>query len=150
MDRAFRGVAVGLMAMFILLAWAILVVPAGLLVKLIMFFALTASAFGITLVMTTESPVADAVLTAPWADEEAVPPAAGSETEAGETPSQSGRPRRTRSAVRARGAGGERTRRRQPRPRPQGRPRAGRLRATEADLVYRKLSHGIGLVRCHQ
>lgn len=95
--------------MFILLAWAILVVPAGLLVKLIMFFALTASAFGITLVMTTESPVADAVLKAPWADEEAVPPAAGSETEAGETPSQSGRPRRTRSAVRARGAGGERT-----------------------------------------
>lgn len=110
MDRAFRGVAVGLVAMFILLAWAILVVPAGLLVKLIMFFALTASSFGITLVMTTESPVADAVLKAPWADEEVQAPEAVPAAGGEEAPDEPARARGARRAAAAREAGDRRAR----------------------------------------
>lgn len=110
MDRVFRGVAAGLVAMFILLAWAILAIPAGLLVKLIMFFALTASAFGITLVMTTESPVADAVLKAPWADEEIQALETRPAGEEDEAPAEPTRARRVREGAAARGAGGRRAR----------------------------------------
>ncbi|BAS28948.1 hypothetical protein [Limnochorda pilosa] len=92
MDRALGGVAVGLAAVFVLLAWGVLVAPAGLLVKLLMFLMLTAATFAVTLVMTTESPLADAVLKPPedvvgaWAGE--AEPAAGeaASEEAAEAP----------------------------------------------------------------
>lgn len=110
MDRVFRGVAAGLVAMFVLLAWAILAIPAGLVVKLIMFFALTASAFGITLVMTTESPVADAVLKAPWADDENQALEDHPVGEGEEEPAEAARASRAREGAAARGAGGRRAR----------------------------------------
>lgn len=67
--------------MFVFLTWGILVTPASLLVKLVMFFLLSASAFGITLIMTTESPLADAVLKAPWDEETVEVDDAGTERE---------------------------------------------------------------------
>ncbi|MBO2519247.1 MULTISPECIES: hypothetical protein [Limnochorda] len=120
MERAFRVVAAGLIAMFILLAWAIVAIPGSLLVKLILFFVLTASAFGITLVMTTESPVADAVLRPPWADEAAGGPAPSDDDGAGAPAAKPVRARARRAAEE--GGDGE----------PVGAPAAGRAQGDEA------------------
>jgi len=119
-ERAFRVVAAGLIAMFILLAWAIVAIPGSLLVKLILFFVLTASAFGITLVMTTESPVADAVLRPPWADEAAGGPAPSDDDGAGAPAAKPVRARARRAAEE--GGDGE----------PVGAPAAGRAQGDEA------------------
>lgn len=120
MERAFRVVAAGLIAMFILLAWAIVAIPGSLLVKLILFFVLTASAFGITLVMTTESPVADAVLRPPWADEAAGGPTPSDDDGAGAPAAKPVRARARRAAEE--GGDGE----------PVGAPAAGRAQGDEA------------------
>lgn len=120
MERAFRVVAAGLIAMFILLAWAIVAIPGSLLVKLILFFVLTASAFGITLVMTTESPVADAVLRPPWADEAAGGPVPSDDDGAGAPAAKPVRARARRAAEE--GGDGE----------PVGAPAAGRAQGDEA------------------
>ncbi|GEM_PF-6323971 len=106
--------------MFILLAWAIVAIPGSLLVKLILFFVLTASAFGITLVMTTESPVADAVLRPPWADEAAGGPAPSDDDGAGAPAAKPVRARARRAAEE--GGDGE----------PVGAPAAGRAQGDEA------------------
>lgn len=106
--------------MFILLAWAIVAIPGSLLVKLILFFVLTASAFGITLVMTTESPVADAVLRPPWADEAAGGPAPSDDDGAGAPAAKPVRARARRAAEE--GGDGESV----------GAPAAGRAQGDEA------------------
>src|SRR5690606_3554743 len=129
--------------MFILLAWAIVAIPGSLLVKLILFFVLTASAFGITLVMTTESPVADAVLRPPWADEAAGGPAPSDDDGAGAPAAKPVRARARRAAE----EGGDGEPVGPPRP---GGPRAMRLPAAEggsvpARSVGRVLPDGTGL-----